>query len=818
MANYAYNIASGKFNAPGGGTTVPPFFVFGDTAEFALTFQSGMLEEGDVLTLAIDSDMEFYDPFSATGDASVMAFVHHQVAAGELTQLALSVPLATEVFRQRVNGRLVPLRVYVGLYLLRGSSYSELALMNGFARPVVAGPEVVSPVLPTDTYPTREEALQYVAAAKQSAEGAESAQIGAEAARDAAITAKNDAQTAATAANTAKDAAVTAQRNAETAKTGAETARDAAIAANNDAQTARNDANTAKEGAITAKNAAEVAKGGAESARDAATNAKNEAVRQAGIADDKAAEATSASNVAKGARDAAVSAKDATITAKNETITAKDTAVSARNSAVEAAQQAVPAAENAVAANNAAQQAKGYVESAVTLTETKASQTEAIYESIRIIVATMYIGPAKDHGLTKDGTLLSFTWTDPADNDVVRWGTTRLIYKQGGFPANENDGIVLVDNHVRNQYQTTPFTFDMLAESDYYFALFTQTTGGVWNTGDDCPRFTTDELTWQTIAMMTRAGTLLEYPGMAIGSVVDIQTNTLFPKLRWKLAHVDYKGTYANIEDYMLDNTRHHNSIWIPDKLLCLGESNDAMQVQFDAPENSYGATWDTVFINGKAYYTVEGETYTQLTAGEDYENGDDIAAWQTSHSKTVYTKNNADRVSSGCNSWMMSNLRQGLNKKGSDLFVPQNEYDVRSSHSFYNTGFLAGFSEGYLATVMQVRNKTARNTVSALTGGGGGGFDITLDKFWPISMKEFNNTNNNSIAEGAQLAFFRDVATTNAQRIQIDEGGTARNVWLRSAYTSYTRYVSSISTSGATNTNYTASYTYALLPAQCVA
>jgi hypothetical protein len=242
------------------------------------------------------------------------------------------------------------------------------------------------------------------------------------------------------------------------------------------------------------------------------------------------------------------------------------------------------------------------------------------------------------------------------------------------------------------------------------------------------------------------------------------------------------------------------------------------MMIQFDAPEKSYGQTWDSVFINGKAYYTASGETYTQLTAGTDYENGDSISDWQTTHGDTVYTKNHADRVSSGCNSWMMSNIRQGLNGKGANLYTPQNEYDVQSSHSFYITGFLAGFSEGYLDNIMPVRNKTARNTISSTSGGGGGGFDITLDKFWLPSIKEIFNTNSNSIAEGAQFDYFKNVATTNADRIQYDESMTARYTWTRTANTSYTRNVYTIATSGTANYNSNASNTSAVLPAQCVA
>ena len=448
--------------------------------------------------------------------------------------------------------------------------------------------------------------------------------------------------------------------------------------------------------------------------------------------------------------------------------------------------------------------------------QTLRDQTEAIYESVKATVATYYVGPAYNYGVTVDGTMLSFTWTDPADNNVVKWARTRLVMKTGGFPADESDGTVLIDVTTRNQHKTVPFTWDAGVISGYYFALFTQTTGGVWNTGDDCPRFTTDELTWVTIVMMSRAGTLLQYPGMEIGSVVDIKVNDLYPKMRYMLADIDYTGSFAKVSDFMYDNTRTHNSIWIPHFVPSLGEGNStATMMQFDAPESSYGATWDDVFITGKAYYTVSGESYTQLTAGTDYQAGESVAEWQTLHGDTVYTKNHTDRAY-GNNIWKESNMRQWLNSTGNDWFRKQNEYDVRSGSTGYSSGWMTGFVPGFLDLVMPVYNKTARNKLSAIEGGGGGGYDITLDKFWLPSLKEFNGGNVNDIAEGSQFAYFRDVATTNTQRIQYDEGGTARNVWLRSPYANSAHYEHYINTSGASS-YYTADGAYAFQPAMCL-
>ena len=93
----------------------------------------------------------------------------------------------------------------------------------------------------------------------------------------------------------------------------------------------------------------------------------------------------------------------------------------------------------------------------------------------------------------------------------------------------------------------------------------------------------------------------------------------------------------------------------------------------------------------------------------------------------------------------------------------------------------------------------------------------MTLDQFWLPSMKEVYNSNTNNIPEGSQFAYFRDVANTNALKIQYDEGTTARNTWLRSPHTSYVRTEYYINTSGGSYSLNT-SLQYALLPVQCIA
>ena len=66
------------------------------------------------------------------------------------------------------------------------------------------------------------------------------------------------------------------------------------------------------------------------------------------------------------------------------------------------------------------------------------------------------------------------------------------------------------------------------------------------------------------------------------------------------------------------------------------------------------------------------------------------------------------------------------------------------------------------------------------------------------------------------QLAYFRDVANTGNKRIQYDDSGVAREVWLRSADLRDTHNEYFINTSGAkaiTNAN----HAYAFYPVMCI-
>lgn len=76
---------------------------------------------------------------------------------------------------------------------------------------------------------------------------------------------------------------------------------------------------------------------------------------------------------------------------------------------------------------------------------------------------------------------LTLFWSDPEDTviegqKICTWAGTKLVAKVGAYPEDVNDGILLLDNKVRNQYSKsggTGFEYNNLNNgTTYYFALF----------------------------------------------------------------------------------------------------------------------------------------------------------------------------------------------------------------------------------------------------------------------------------------------------------------------------------------------------------
>ena len=80
------------------------------------------------------------------------------------------------------------------------------------------------------------------------------------------------------------------------------------------------------------------------------------------------------------------------------------------------------------------------------------------------------------------GTLI--TWKDPEDSSIATWGGTMIVRKEGSFPVNESDGVVVVDSKIRNQYEEIPFIDETAVEGvENFYRIFPYTDKGVFVVG-----------------------------------------------------------------------------------------------------------------------------------------------------------------------------------------------------------------------------------------------------------------------------------------------------------------------------------------------
>lgn len=96
------------------------------------------------------------------------------------------------------------------------------------------------------------------------------------------------------------------------------------------------------------------------------------------------------------------------------------------------------------------------------------------------------LGNVVDFTAEPDDGKVILRWKDPDDIVVdgiiiSKWAGTKILRKIGSYPANENDGVLVVDSGVRNQYAVEGFV-DTGLENDieYFYMAFPYTTDGLY--------------------------------------------------------------------------------------------------------------------------------------------------------------------------------------------------------------------------------------------------------------------------------------------------------------------------------------------------
>lgn len=100
------------------------------------------------------------------------------------------------------------------------------------------------------------------------------------------------------------------------------------------------------------------------------------------------------------------------------------------------------------------------------------------------------VGDVKNISLEEGMDALTLKWSDP-DNVVfngettAEWAGTKVIRKEGENPTSVDDGVLVTDSTVRNQYETDGFADSNVSNQvKYHYALFPYTTKNVYRMSD----------------------------------------------------------------------------------------------------------------------------------------------------------------------------------------------------------------------------------------------------------------------------------------------------------------------------------------------
>ena len=102
-----------------------------------------------------------------------------------------------------------------------------------------------------------------------------------------------------------------------------------------------------------------------------------------------------------------------------------------------------------------------------------------------IVANGLPVGNVANFTASVGDTKITLNWGDSTDLivggvTIATWAKTKIMRKVGSYPANENDGVLVIESGVRDQYKTTGYEdIGLINGTQYYYMAFPVTDAGV---------------------------------------------------------------------------------------------------------------------------------------------------------------------------------------------------------------------------------------------------------------------------------------------------------------------------------------------------
>lgn len=231
------------------------------------------------------------------------------------------------------------------------------------------------------------------------------------------------------------------------------------------------------------------------------------------------------------------------------------------------------------------------------------------------------VGAVTDFQAKSDNASAILSWTDPNDVTVedsngniitiARWKGTRILRKTVDYPQNENDGVLVVDSGVRNQYQTNGFTDTGLTNDvTYYYSAFPYTSEDVFDTKTDVSVTPTEQRIYGVRIDKNNSNpeTRVTYIGDAVGFTPMRGNNGNLQWGSWEQVFNDFE-----IKPVVLQNKQVNYYL----------NPNDFTKKADGSTANITGTDGDVMIEFGKILWwkwTDEGDTYTIEISDKEFD------------------------------------------------------------------------------------------------------------------------------------------------------------------------------------------------------